>query len=224
MAAMVFTRSPRKLPSLSSASSASVTLSRACGSLRKASERVLIHFTGRPVSLDARQHQRGLVEHRRLHAEAAAGVAGDDAHFALGHLQHLGELAAVRMRALHRRVNDVAAIGRVVVANGAARLHGGSRDAVDNETVLDHAVGAREGGVGRGLVADLLDVTNIVRAILPHARCARRRRVGGGGDGRQRLEIDLISSAASMACATVSATTKATQSPTQRTRSSARIG
>ena len=53
MAAMVFTRSARKLPSLSSASSASVTLSRACASLRKASVRVLIHFTGRPVSLDA---------------------------------------------------------------------------------------------------------------------------------------------------------------------------
>jgi hypothetical protein len=30
-----------------------VTLSRACASLRKASVRVLIHFTGRPVTLDA---------------------------------------------------------------------------------------------------------------------------------------------------------------------------
>ena len=53
MAAKVFTRSPMKLPSLSSASSASVTLSRACASLKKDSERVLIHFTGRPVSLEA---------------------------------------------------------------------------------------------------------------------------------------------------------------------------
>ncbi len=38
---------------MSSASSASVTLSRACASLRKASVRVLIHFTARPVSLEA---------------------------------------------------------------------------------------------------------------------------------------------------------------------------
>ncbi len=53
MAAMVVTRMPRKTPSLSSASSASVTLSRACASERKASVRVEIHFTGRPVSLEA---------------------------------------------------------------------------------------------------------------------------------------------------------------------------
>ena len=53
MAAIVVTRIARKLPSLSSASSASVTLSRACASDRKASVRVLIHFTARPVSLDA---------------------------------------------------------------------------------------------------------------------------------------------------------------------------
>src|SRR6476620_2395463 len=46
MAAKVFTRSARKCPSLSSASSASVTLSRACASLRNASVRVL---TGRAV-------------------------------------------------------------------------------------------------------------------------------------------------------------------------------
>ena len=53
MLAIVFTRMPIKMPSLSSASSASVTLSRASASLRKASERVLIHFTGRPISFDA---------------------------------------------------------------------------------------------------------------------------------------------------------------------------
>ena len=53
MLAMVFTRMPMKMPSLSRASSASVTLSRASASLRKASERVLSHFTGLPVSFDA---------------------------------------------------------------------------------------------------------------------------------------------------------------------------
>jgi hypothetical protein len=53
MAASVVTRNPKKLPSLSSASSASVTLSRACASERNASVRVLIHLTGRPVILEA---------------------------------------------------------------------------------------------------------------------------------------------------------------------------
>ncbi len=53
MAATTFTRSARNLPFLSSASSASVTLSRAWASLRNASERVLTHFTGRPTVLEA---------------------------------------------------------------------------------------------------------------------------------------------------------------------------
>ncbi len=53
MLARVVTRMPRKLPSLSSASSASVTLSRACASQRKDSERVEVHFTGRPSSFEA---------------------------------------------------------------------------------------------------------------------------------------------------------------------------
>ena len=104
MAAIVFTRIARKWPSLSSASSASVTLSRACASLRKASVRVLIHFTGRPVSFEANSTSGRFVEDRRLHAEAAAGVAGDDAHFAFGDLQHLGEIGAHRMRALQAGV------------------------------------------------------------------------------------------------------------------------
>ena len=83
---MVLTRRPRNVPSRSSASSASVTLSRAWASLRNASERVLIHFTGRPMSFDAEQHQRHLVVDRGLHAEAAADVAGDHAHPASGTL------------------------------------------------------------------------------------------------------------------------------------------
>ena len=53
MAAIVLTRKPSMMPSLSSAISASVTLSRACASDRNASVRVEIHFTGRPVSLEA---------------------------------------------------------------------------------------------------------------------------------------------------------------------------
>ena len=53
MAAMVLTRKPSMMPFLSSAISASVTLSRACASDRKASVRVEIHFTGLPVTLEA---------------------------------------------------------------------------------------------------------------------------------------------------------------------------
>ena len=67
-----------------------------------------IHLTGRPASFDGQQHQRDLVVDRRLHAEAAADVAGDHAHLALGHLQHvLRQLLPERMGALQRGVDGV---------------------------------------------------------------------------------------------------------------------
>ena len=53
MQATTVARMARKLPLLSSASSASVTLSRACASQRKDSERVDVHLTGRPTTFDA---------------------------------------------------------------------------------------------------------------------------------------------------------------------------
>src|SRR5512136_163621 len=116
MAAKVFTRSARKWPSSSSASSASVTLSRACASLRKASVRVLIHFTGRPMILEA---------------SSTSGVS-----------LKIGDF----MRKLHRRVDGVAAVSGVVVANCAAWLYGGGCDTVDDEAVLHNAGCARKGG------------------------------------------------------------------------------
>ncbi len=51
--ATVLTRSARKRPSASSASAASVTLSRPWASAMKDSERVSIHFTGRPTRFEA---------------------------------------------------------------------------------------------------------------------------------------------------------------------------
>ena len=185
MAAMVFTRNARKVPSLSSASSASVTLSRACASLRKASERVLIHFTGRPMSLEA---------------SSTSGVSLKIGDF----MPKLPPVSPVTMRSLLSGtfstlarsaragcgrciggVDGVAAVGGVVVADRAARLHGGGGDAVDDEAMFDDAVGAREGGIGRGLVADQLDEADIVGAIVPDARAARLRRLRRRGDRRQ---------------------------------------
>ncbi len=53
MAAIARMRKARNRPSLSSASSASMTVSRAWLSLMKASERVDIQWTARPVNLAA---------------------------------------------------------------------------------------------------------------------------------------------------------------------------
>ncbi len=58
IAPMCRTRSARNLPFASSASSASVTVSRACWSDRKDSERLAIQATGRPVSFAADQQRR----------------------------------------------------------------------------------------------------------------------------------------------------------------------
>ena len=76
------------------------------------------------------------------------------------------------MRALHRRVDDVAVLRRQIDADRAARLHRGRGDAIDDETVLDDVRGLGEGGVGRGLVAEQFDETDIVGAAVPDFRGA----------------------------------------------------
>ena len=79
--------------------------------------RVAVHFTGRPMIFEASSTSADLVVDARLHAEAAADVAGDHAHAALGHAQRLGQLLAEVERALQRRVDRVAVGGLVVDAD-----------------------------------------------------------------------------------------------------------
>ena len=142
-----------------------------------------------PHVLRGQQHQRDFVVDRRLHAEAAADVAGDHADLALGHLEHRRQLGAERMHALQRGVDGVAILGRVVVAEAAARLHARGGDAVDHQTMLDDVIGLGERGFGRGLVAEQLHETDIVGAILPDPRRAVGARLGGGHDCGQRLVV-----------------------------------
>ena len=123
--------------------------------------------------LRSEQHQRRLVEDRRLHPEAAADVAGDDVHLALRDLQHLlCEIRAERVHALRLGIERVVAAGRVVVADAAARLHRHGSDAADLEAMADDVVRAREGRVRRRLVAREVNEADVVGAILPHARRA----------------------------------------------------
>ena len=144
------------------------------------------------MSLAAQQHQRDFVIDGRLHAEAAADVAADDADLAVGHFQdELRQLGLEHIGPLQGRVDRVAALDRLEQADAAARLHGRGGDAIDDEFVLDHMRGAGEGGVGRFLVALDLDEADIVRAIVPNERHAGLGRVAGRDDGRQRLVIDL---------------------------------
>ena len=139
--------------------------------------------------LRGQQHQRDFVVDRRLHAEAAADVAGNHADLALGHLEHRRQLGAERMHALQRGVDGVAILGHVVVAEAAARLHARSGDAVDHQTMLDDVIGLGECRLGRGLVAEELHETDVVVTVLPHARRAIGAGFGGGDDCGKRLVV-----------------------------------
>jgi len=134
----------------------------------------------------------GLVENRCLHPEAAAGIAGDNAYLAFRHLEHLRKLGARRMRPLHGRIDHVATISGIVVADGAARLHGSRGNPIDDKAMPHDMARARKSGIDRRLVvADQLDKADVVGAIVPHARCAWLRRLGRRGDRRQFLVVDL---------------------------------
>ena len=166
----------RNLPSLSSASSASVMLSRQCSSERKASLRSAIHFTGRPVSFAASSGELIFRIDAALHAEAAADIVGDHADFRLRNAEHLLRQSAPHlMRSLHRAAERVAVVARIVFGEAAARLHRCGRQAVDPHVVLDDVVGRGDGLLGRGLVAGLMEEGEVVGALLPHGRRAAAR-------------------------------------------------
>ena len=107
-----------------------------------------------------------------------------------GTSEHRRQLGAERMHALQRGVDGVAILGRVVVAEAAARLHARGGDAVDHQAMLDDVIGLGERGFGRGLVAEQLHEADIVRAILPDPRRAVGASVRGRHDGGQRLVVD----------------------------------
>ncbi len=147
-------------------------------------------FDRPPHELRRQQHQRHLVVDRRLHAEAAADIARDHADPALRYFQDRCQLGAVGVHALQRRVDGVAAVGSVVVANAAARLHGRGGDPVDHEAVLDDVIGPRKRGLGRSLVAEQLNKADIVGTVVPHPRRAPGGRLCGRRHRRQRLVVD----------------------------------
>jgi hypothetical protein len=134
---------------------------------------------------------RDFVEHRRLHAEAAAGVAGDDANIAFRHFEHPRHLGAIAVRPLSGGVDGEAPIPRRVVRDRAARLHGHRGHPVDDKAVLDDMGGLGEAGLARRLVADQFGESDVVRTVLEDARRVRLDCVFRGYDRRQFLVISL---------------------------------
>src|ERR1051325_1381601 len=121
--AKVLIRSARNRPSPSSASAASLTLSRACSSASTASLRSHCHLTGRrsrfapnsrrPRTLRPKQPQPVLGILPALGAEAAADIAGNDADMALRDLEDAGrQRLPYPVRILHIGIERVALLTR----------------------------------------------------------------------------------------------------------------
>src|SRR5215468_6734852 len=106
-------RSAKNLPRSSSASSTSLTASRAWLSLRKASERFDIQCTGRPTL-------------------RAADVLGDDPQARIGDPEDRREPVAQGARALRAAAQEIAVGGFVVARGRAARLH-----RMDHDPLMD---------------------------------------------------------------------------------------
>ena len=211
MAAIVLTRSARKWPSLSSASSASVTLSRPARRSGRLPSASLIHFTGRPVSLAA-SSTSGIslkIGDFMPNEPPVSPVTTRTCGFA--DLQELREFVARRVRTLHRGVQRVAAVGGLVDADRAARLHAGGGDAVDDQALLDDV----RGGGKAASTAALSPIVSTKPILSGHSAHTR----GAPGCVACAVEVTAgsssystaINSAASSACAIVSATTKATR-------------
>ena len=126
-----------------------------------------------------------------LGAEAAADVARDHPHLALGHLEDvLRQHVAHAMGILHVGIEGHAILARIVGAERAARLHVLGVHPRDHVAPLDDPGGALDRLVGGGLVAALDEVGDVVGAVVPHRGRAGLHRVGGRGHRGQRLVVD----------------------------------
>ena len=132
----------------------------------------------------------GVVED--LRAEAAAHVGRDhpelvlrDAHHERTHEQpdHVGILAA--------RVERVAVVARVVLADRRARLDRVRHQPVLNDVELHHVCRLVERGLRRGLVAELPVVADVARHVVEDERRTVRRRRGDARHGGKRLVLHL---------------------------------
>ena len=103
----------------------------------------------------------------------------------------LGDGVAEQPRPLEAAMQRVAAGAAIVFAGDAARLERVGGDAVDDEALLDHVRGFGEGRVGRGLVAGLVEIRLVVRAIVVELRRAGLERLARRHHGGARRVVDL---------------------------------
>ena len=128
----------------------------------------------------------------RLHAEAAADVARDDADAALRHLEHrVGEAGAHAVDVLGRAVERKALGAGIVLADAAAHLHRRRRQPVVVERQLRNVRRLVEGRTDGVLVAHLQREADVVLRFRVDLRRAVLHGVCRACDRRQLGIVDL---------------------------------
>ena len=127
-----------------------------------------------------------------LGAEAAADVRRHDPELMFRQMQHEGaHQQADDMRVLAGGIERVVARTAVVFADRRARLHRVGDQAVVDQVELGDQLGFGEGGVDRGLVADLPLVAGVGRRLVEQLGGSRLHRIGRFDRRRQHAVVDL---------------------------------
>ena len=153
-------------------------------------------FTGplhRPQKLAGRPQRQAVLDVLpALGPEAAANVARDHPHLALGHLEDvLRQHVAHPVGVLNVGIERHAVLAGIVDAERTARLHVLGVHARDLIAPLDDPGRPLDRLVGGSLVAALDEVGNVVGTVVPYRGRPRLHRVGGRGDGLQRFVVDV---------------------------------
>ncbi len=135
------------------------------------------------------QHQPVFGIEEGLHAEAAADVAGADAHLPRLDAHDAGQHLLRAGDALPAEVEGEA-VALVPMADRGANLHRRRRDAVLDDAQPRDVGGGGEAGGGLVGVAQREGEQVVRRRVGPDLRCVRRQRLGERGHGGQLVVID----------------------------------
>ena len=161
---------------------------------------------------EARHGVLGVEE--RLHPEPAADVGRDHPHLLRRQPEVRRQDVAVAPAALGAGVDRELAVAGVPLGDAGARLHRVADHPVVDQLELDDPGGLGEGGLHRRLVAVVPVEGEVARRLGVHLRGPRRPGLGRVGHRRQVLVLDLDQLGRVLGLGAVSATTKATLSPT----------
>ncbi len=135
--------------------------------------------------------ERFLGVHVQLRAEAAAHLGRDDPQFVLGDANHRRQQRPQQMWNLRRRPDRERALARLERRDDAARLDRHRREALMDQPMPDHAVGAAKRLVDAAAAGDRVRVGDVRAEIRMRERRSRLHRRLGVRDDRQRIVVDV---------------------------------